>query len=74
MPFFEFANFFNEVTINYYDDSYVHTSFRDVVMKDNIAVYDISISTPGEYYFTVAQRDKRRYGATGGSNGKTTLF
>lgn len=70
MPFFEFANFFNEVTINYYDDSYVHTSFRDVVMKDNIAVYDISVSTPGEYYFTVSQRDKRRYGATGGSNGK----
>lgn len=70
MPFYEFANFFNDVTINYYDDSYVHTAFKDDLHKDTIQVYDVIISTPGEYYFMVSQVDKRDHGATGGVNSK----
>lgn len=70
MPFLEFANFFNEITINYYDDAYVHTAFEDKLKKDTIAVYDVTINTPGEYYFCVSQRDKRSMGATGGESSK----
>jgi hypothetical protein len=73
MPFVEFANFFNEVTINYYDDSYVQTAFKDRLYKDTIQVYDVTVTTPGEYFFMVSQRDKRDFGAPGGSNSKFIL-
>jgi Calpain family cysteine protease len=69
MPFDQFMNFFNDVTINYYDDSYVHTAFRDRINKDTINVYSVVVNTPGEYFFTVSQRDKRSKGTTTGTNG-----
>lgn len=70
MPFHEFANFFHEITINYYDDSYVHTAFQDRLHKDTMNVYDVTISTPGEYFFSISQKDKRSKGSTGGLNSK----
>jgi hypothetical protein len=74
MPFHEFANFFNEVTINYYDDSYIHTAFQDRLHKDSMNVYDVTVSTPGEYFFCVSQKDKRSKGITGGTNSKLFYF
>lgn len=70
MAFHEFANLFNDVTINYYDDSFMHTGFKDVLARDSINVYELTIQTPGEYYFQVSQKDKRFFGITGGNNRK----
>lgn len=71
MPFHEFANFFNDVTINYYEDSFIHTAFKDRIYRSDINMYEVVISTPGEYYFQISQKDKRLKGVTGGSNCKS---
>lgn len=51
MAFHEFANLFNDVTINYYDDSFIHTAFKDRIYRSDINIYELTISTPGEYFF-----------------------
>lgn len=57
MPFTDFIDMFKFVCINYYDDSYLHTAFKDRLHKDQMACYEMNVTTPGDYFVNLSQRD-----------------
>lgn len=59
MPFTDFINMFEFVVINYYDDSYIHTAFKDRLQKDAMNCYELNVIAPGDYFINVSQRDLR---------------
>lgn len=59
LPFSDFNNLFEFICINYYDDTYIHTAFKDKLEKNTMICYDLNISTPGNYFINVSQKDLR---------------
>jgi hypothetical protein len=59
MPFTDFQNMFEFITINYYVDSNHHTAFGDRLQSNMLNVYEMTVIVPGDYYIMLSQDDKR---------------
>lgn len=68
MPFTDFINMFEFTVINYYDDSYIHTAFKDRLHKDMMNCYEMSVTAPGDYFINLSQRDLRFFKGRGKIN------
>ena len=59
MPFHDFFKIFKQVTFCYFENSFKTTSFADSLNKRTINCYKVTVTSPGEYYFSISQKDRR---------------
>lgn len=65
MPFTDFQNMFEFITINYYVDSYHHTAFGDTISSNALNAYEMTATVPGDYYIMMSQDDLKDTQAAG---------
>lgn len=59
MPFEKLQTYFDEISIGHYFNNYFYTQKRHKYTDNDMVPFLITISSPGEYYFTVSKPDKR---------------
>ena len=61
MPFSDFLENFEQVSLCYYREDYFLSSFEDQTSNEYMNVYKFTVEKPGEYYVLLSQKDQRAF-------------
>ena len=61
MPLDKFLHYFDCYIINYFRDDYKHSGQKYYSSPEEVCLINFSVQTPGKYYLTVSQKDRRAF-------------
>jgi hypothetical protein len=61
MPLDRFLHYFDCYIISYYIDGYKHSGQKYYSSPEEVCLINFSVQTPGRYYLTVSQKDRRAF-------------